>query len=49
MTLAEGRMLILGAQVPLGFQFRSVFEKGFEKLPESAQYLKLTSPGRSAQ
>lgn len=40
-TLDEGRMLILGSQVLLGFQFRSVFEKGFEKLPEHARYLKL--------
>lgn len=40
-TLNEARMLILGSQVLLGFQFRSVFEKGFEKLPEHAKYLKL--------
>ena len=40
-TLDEARMLILGSQVLLGFQFRSVFEKGFEKLPEHAQYMKL--------
>ena len=40
-ALDEGRMLILGSQVLLGFQFRSVFEPGFEKLPEYSQYLKL--------
>jgi hypothetical protein len=40
-ALSEGRMLILGAQVLLGFQYRSVFESGFEKLPHSSQYLKL--------
>lgn len=40
-ALNEGRMLILGSQVLLGFQFRSVFEPGFEKLPEHSQYLKL--------
>jgi len=40
-ALDEGRMLILGAQVLLGFQYRSVFEPGFEKLPLSSQYLKL--------
>jgi DMSO reductase anchor subunit len=40
-ALNEGRMLILGSQVLLGFQFRSVFEPGFDKLPEHSQYLKL--------
>jgi len=39
-TLDEARMLILGAQVLLGFQFRSTFEKGFDKLPEHAKYVK---------
>ena len=37
-ALDEARILILGSQVLLGFQFRSVFEKGFETLPEHAQY-----------
>lgn len=40
-ALDEGRMLVLGAQVLLGFQFRSVFETGFNKLPHTSQYLKL--------
>ena len=40
-VLDEGRMLILGAQVLLGFQYRSVFEAGFDKLPASSQLLKL--------
>ena len=40
-TLDEGRMLILGSQVLLGFQFRSTLEKGFDKLPEHAKYTKL--------
>lgn len=40
-ALGEGRILILGAQVLLGFQYRSVMEKGFESLPQHAQYLKL--------
>jgi hypothetical protein len=40
-ALEEGRMLVLGAQVLLGFQFRSVFEAGFNKLPHSSQYLRL--------
>jgi hypothetical protein len=44
-TLDEARMLILGSQVLLGFQFRSVFEKGFEKLPLHAQYVKLGGLG----
>jgi hypothetical protein len=43
--LAEGRILILGAQVLLGFQFRAVFEGGFEKLPLSSQYVKLGALG----
>ncbi|HEY0375730.1 MAG TPA: DUF6328 family protein [Pyrinomonadaceae bacterium] len=41
-ALDEARMLVLGSQVLLGFQFRSVFEPGFAKLPPSSQYLKLT-------
>jgi cytochrome bd-type quinol oxidase subunit 2 len=44
-ALDEARILILGSQVLLGFQFRSAFEKGFETLPEHAQYLKLTGLG----
>ena len=44
-ALDEARILILGSQVLLGFQFRSVFEKGFETLPEHAQFLKLTALG----
>jgi hypothetical protein len=40
-ALDESRMLILGAQVFLGFQFRVVFEPAFERLPRSSQYLKL--------
>lgn len=40
-ALNECRILILGAQVILGFQYRSFFENGFEKLPLHAQYLKM--------
>jgi hypothetical protein len=40
-VLDESRMLILGSQVLLGFQFKSVLEKGFEKLPLHSQYIKL--------
>jgi len=34
-------MLILGAQVTLGFGFQAVFQSGFPKLPEPAQQLKI--------
>jgi hypothetical protein len=43
--LDETRILVLGAQVLIGFQFRSVFEKGFEKLPEISQTLQLVALG----
>src|SRR5215212_9626516 len=39
-ALDEARMLILGSQVLVGFQFRSAFEPGFERLPEYARLLK---------
>ena len=32
-TLDEARILMLGSQVLLGFQYRSFFEKGYDKLP----------------
>ena len=38
-ALDESRMLILGAQIFLGFHFRAVFEPGFQKLSKSQQYL----------
>jgi uncharacterized protein DUF6328 len=41
LSLDESRMLILGAQILLGFQFRVVLEPGFERLPSSSQYLKM--------
>src|SRR5215471_14614888 len=34
-------MLILGAQILLGFQYRAVFEQGFDDLPQSVQYAEL--------
>jgi len=37
LTLDESRMLVLGAQILLGFQFRSVFEAAFDRLPRSSQ------------
>jgi amino acid permease len=45
--LGESRILILGAQVLLGFQYRAVFEGGFDKLPPSSQYVKLCGLGLS--
>jgi hypothetical protein len=44
-ALDESRMLILGTQVLLGFQYRVFFEKGFEALPKVSQYLKLAGLG----
>ncbi|MBD0373643.1 MAG: hypothetical protein ICV60_22605 [Pyrinomonadaceae bacterium] len=44
-TLDEGRMLVLGSQVLLGFQFRSIFEPGFQKMSEHAHYIKLGGLG----
>ena len=40
-ALDESRMLILGLQVLLGFQYRAAFEPGFEKLPHASQLLEL--------
>src|SRR5687767_200148 len=44
-ALDESRMLVLGAQVLVGFQFRSVFEPGFDSLPLPTQLLKLVGLG----
>ena len=44
-ALDESRILVLGTQILLGFQYRSVFEKGFEALPHVSQYLKLAGLG----
>jgi hypothetical protein len=45
LALDESRMLILGAQILLGFQFRGALEKGFEALPHSSQLIKMISLG----
>ena len=37
--LDETRMLVLGAQVLVGFQFRGAFADGFEHLPSATRYL----------
>lgn len=39
--LDESRMLVIGMQILLGFQYRGVFEPGFQPLPTVSQYLKL--------
>lgn len=44
-ALDEARMLVLGAQVLVGFQMKSVFEKGFDSLPLVSQVLKLAGLG----
>ena len=41
MALDETRMMILGAQILLGFQLRSAFGEGFDQLP--AEYIELCS------
>ena len=38
-ALDETRMLILGAQILLGFQFRGVFSDGYDQLPADSRYL----------
>jgi len=40
-ALDEGRILIIGAQILLGLQFRSAFEQGFQKLAAHAKYAEL--------
>lgn len=40
-ALDEARILVLGAQVLLGFQYRAFFEKGYEKLPPGDRWLEL--------
>lgn len=44
-ALNETRMLILGAQVLLGFQFQAVLQPRFERLPVELQDLKLVGLG----
>src|SRR6185436_1028946 len=42
-ALDEARMLVLGSQVLIGFQFHAFFEKRFEELPALVQNLKFAS------
>jgi uncharacterized protein DUF6328 len=44
-ALDESRMLVLGTQILLGFQYRVFFEKSFEQLSPTSQYLKLSALG----
>lgn len=44
-ALDETRMLILGAQILLGFQFRGVFSDGYEQLPTYVRYLDTVALG----
>jgi hypothetical protein len=44
-ALNETRMLILGAQVLIGFQYQGVFQPGFERLPTHAQLLRVVALG----
>src|SRR4029079_14758576 len=40
-ALDESRILILGAQVLIGFEYRSAFESGFDRLPFASQELRM--------
>lgn len=44
-ALNESRILVLVAQVLIGFQYQSIFQPGFEKLSWASQYLKLGGLG----
>ena len=45
LSLDEARLLVLGAQILLGFQFRSFLEADFGRLPVLSQKLRLVSLG----
>src|SRR4051794_3084783 len=42
-ALDEARILVLGAQVLLGFQYRVFFEKGYDKLPPADRWCELAA------
>jgi hypothetical protein len=44
-AMDESRILILGTQILLGFQYRAFFEKSFETLPRVSQSLNLVGLG----
>ncbi len=41
-ALDEGRMLMLGSQILVGFQYRAAFEPGFVKLSQTSQFMKVS-------
>jgi hypothetical protein len=43
LALDESRMVVLGTQIFLGFQYRAAFEKKFETLPRSSQLLAIAA------
>src|SRR5437867_38673 len=43
--LDESRILVLGVQVLLGFQYSAAFQKDFDSLPQTSQYLKTCALG----
>jgi hypothetical protein len=45
LSLDEARLLVLGAQILLGFQYRAFLETGFNRLPALSQNLRLASLG----
>src|SRR5947209_14017848 len=42
-ALDEARILVLGSQVLLGFQYRAFFEKGYDKLPPGDRWCELAA------
>jgi len=44
-AVQEARILVVGTTVLIGFDYRGVFEKGFEQLPKLSQQLKLLDLG----
>jgi hypothetical protein len=40
-ALDESRILVLAVQIVIGFQFRAIFQDGFQTFPYSSQYLSL--------
>src|SRR5437870_2089821 len=45
LSLDESRLLVLGAQILLGFQYRAFVEHDFNRLPPLSQNLRLISLG----
>src|SRR5947209_12867374 len=43
-ALDETRMLILGAQILLGFEFRAAFSDGFDQLSAHSRHLEALAP-----